>query len=304
MAFQFNGIPDWLKPRIPLEELKVEASLFLVFDPGDLANYHYFLETRIIHCGRSPVFIQAVVCETHGEGPFTGTRKSYPAAGKGEPGCLLAKKGDILHENFELEISSASQFASAKPLIAVWTRSGRCFTAEVDRENIERIVKFEAERVSLAKDAARALGKAPILVVDDHQPDSLLIAKALEANDVENPVMIISGGEELLDYLHHQGPFSEVASAPCFILLDLNMPRINGHEALRAIKADPELREIPIIVMSGSRTEEDIEKSYEEGAASYLAKPSSFESLVETMGALNAYWQKTARLPLWKGFQN
>jgi two-component system, response regulator len=138
---------------------------------------------------------------------------------------------------------------------------------------------------------------APILIADDDKDDCLLVTRALEANFVENPVELVSNGEELLDYLRRQGDFSGQVPAPCFILLDLRMPRMNGFEALEIIKKNEKFRKIPVVIFSSSHDEEDIAKSYDRGANSYIAKPPTFGGMVEAMWRLQNYWFGTAKLP-------
>ena len=106
-------------------------------------------------------------------------------------------------------------------------------------------------------------------------------------------------GEELLDYLHRRGKYSPPADTPRpgLILLDLNMPRMDGREALREIKGDASLRQIPVVVMTTSKAEEDILRSYDSGASSFISKPMSFEGLVELMKGLGRYWFEIVELP-------
>ena len=128
-----------------------------------------------------------------------------------------------------------------------------------------------------------------ILVCDDDADDRMLIGRALEAARVSNDVQYVEDGEELLDYLHQRGAFAgETGSAPRpgLILLDLNMPLMNGREALKAIKQDPTLRDIPIVVLTESRLEEDVIRSYQLGVNAFIKKPVTFTGLVETMNIL------------------
>jgi CheY-like chemotaxis protein len=109
----------------------------------------------------------------------------------------------------------------------------------------------------------------------------------------------VGDGEELMDYLYRRGKFISLENTPLpsLILLDLNMPRKNGQEALTEIKKDPDFRRIPIVVFTTSREEKDISCSYELGASSYITKPVTFDALVEVMKALGEYWLKVVRLP-------
>ncbi|HKH43459.1 MAG TPA: response regulator [Thermoanaerobaculia bacterium] len=138
-----------------------------------------------------------------------------------------------------------------------------------------------------------------LLMAEDDADDRLLVKDALEESRVLNVLHFVEDGEQLLDYLRRQGRYSdpEASPRPGLILLDLNMPRMDGREALRAIKADPELRRIPVVVMTTSKAEEDIFRSYDLGASSYITKPVTFERLVELMKTLGHYWIEFVELP-------
>lgn len=138
-----------------------------------------------------------------------------------------------------------------------------------------------------------------ILMAEDDPDDRLLVREAFEESRLLNELRFVEDGEELLDYLRRQKGYADPESAPKpgLILLDLNMPRKDGREALREIKADPELRRIPIVVMTTSRAEEDIFRSYDMGASSYISKPVTFERLVELMKSLGNYWIEFVELP-------
>ncbi|HET9677232.1 MAG TPA: response regulator [Solirubrobacterales bacterium] len=138
-----------------------------------------------------------------------------------------------------------------------------------------------------------------ILMAEDDADDRLLVKEALEESRVLNELRFVEDGEELLEYLRRQGRYAaeEASPRPGLVLLDLNMPRKDGREALREIKADPELRRIPIVVMTTSKAEEDIFRSYDSGASSYITKPVTFERLVELMKTLGQYWIEFVELP-------
>jgi CheY-like chemotaxis protein len=121
----------------------------------------------------------------------------------------------------------------------------------------------------------------------------------LEESRVANDLHFVHDGIELLEYLHHQGRYSdpETAPRPGIILLDLNMPRMDGREALEKIKEDPTFRSIPVVVMTTSEAEEDIVRSYDLGAASYITKPVTFEGLLRVMRAIGDYWVEIVELP-------
>lgn len=138
-----------------------------------------------------------------------------------------------------------------------------------------------------------------ILYADDDADDQLLVKEALDESMVRNDLRFVSDGEELMDYLKRRGQYADPQSSPRpgLILLDLNMPRKNGREALAEIKADPQLRAIPVVVLTTSKAEEDIYRSYELGVNSFIAKPVTFGGMVQVMRALGSYWFEIVALP-------
>ncbi|OGO14647.1 MAG: two-component system response regulator [Chloroflexi bacterium RBG_16_47_49] len=138
------------------------------------------------------------------------------------------------------------------------------------------------------------------LMADDDPDDRLLIKEAFQESLVSNSIYFVEDGVELLDYLRCQDKFSNPKDAPTpdLILLDLNMPRKDGREALAEIKSDPSLRYIPVVVLTTSKAEEDIMRSYDIGAASYITKPVTFDGLVEAIRGLGQYWVQIVRLPV------
>jgi CheY-like chemotaxis protein len=134
----------------------------------------------------------------------------------------------------------------------------------------------------------------PILMVDDDADDCMLAEKALRKNRVTNPVVFLGDGEALLAYLRREGAYAEPAPSPrpCIVLLDLNMPKMNGREALKAIRADPGIRNTPVVVLTTSHSEEDITRCRELGADSFLSKPVDFKGFVALIGSLKKYWQQ------------
>jgi CheY-like chemotaxis protein len=138
-----------------------------------------------------------------------------------------------------------------------------------------------------------------ILMADDDPDDRMMTEKALHEYRLKNGIRFVEDGEELLDYLLHRGKYTDPASSPTpgLILLDLNMPRMDGREALAAIKADPELRKIPVIVLTTSKAEEDVLRSYDLGVNSYITKPVTFQGLAEVMKILSIYWFEIVKLP-------
>lgn len=143
--------------------------------------------------------------------------------------------------------------------------------------------------------------KASIVIVmaDDDEDDILLTQKALRQGKLLNELYCVRDGEELLDYLLHRGEYTDVSKAPRpgVILLDLNMPRKDGREALKEIKANPDLKDIPIVVFTTSKAEEDIYRSYKLGVNSFITKPVTFERLIEVMQMLGKYWFEIVTLP-------
>jgi CheY-like chemotaxis protein len=138
-----------------------------------------------------------------------------------------------------------------------------------------------------------------ILLADDDEEDRMLACDALAESRLSNDISCVTDGEDLMDYLHRRGKYAPPAEAPRpgLILLDLNMPKKDGREALREIKSDPELRQISVVVLTTSKAEEDIYSSYDSGASSFISKPVTFEGLVEVMKGLGRYWFEIVDLP-------
>lgn len=139
-----------------------------------------------------------------------------------------------------------------------------------------------------------------ILMADDDDDDRLLAQDALAESQLDGSLHFVENGEDLLDYLWRRGKYEAPGEAPRpgLILLDLNMPRKDGREALREIKSDPELRRIPVVVLTTSKADTDVGAIYELGANSFISKPFQFEALVNVMKVLGQYWFKTVELPL------
>ena len=138
-----------------------------------------------------------------------------------------------------------------------------------------------------------------ILVADDDPEDRMLIIDALRESRLGNNIQYVENGEELLDYLRNAGKYSDAKQYPTpgLILLDLNMPKKDGREALKELRADVRFRSLPVVVLTTSKAEEDIFRTYDLGANSFITKPVSFSSLVGTMQALNNYWFEIVELP-------
>jgi CheY-like chemotaxis protein len=137
-------------------------------------------------------------------------------------------------------------------------------------------------------------------MAEDDADDRLLVKDALEECQWNADLRFVENGEELLDYLLRQGKYrrSEESPRPRLILLDLNMPRKDGREVLQEIRGHAELRRIPVVVLTTSRADTDIERVYELGANSFISKPVQFEGLVNVMRMLGQYWFKTVELPV------
>jgi CheY-like chemotaxis protein len=146
------------------------------------------------------------------------------------------------------------------------------------------------------KDQARPV---TILVADDDPDDRQLTKEAFEESRILNDLRFVVDGVELMEYLQRRGRYADPADSPrpSLILLDLNMPRKDGREALEEIRSDPRLRAIRIIVMTTSKAEEDILRSYNLSASSYITKPITFDGLVEVVKALGKYWLEIVELP-------
>src|ERR1700733_2334345 len=131
-----------------------------------------------------------------------------------------------------------------------------------------------------------------VLVADDDEDDRTFIRRAWAKERALEALRFVEDGAELTDYLTRVGKYSDPASSPrpCMILLDLNMPRKDGREALKEIKADPDLRQIPIVVLTTSQDDEDVSGSYNLGANSFISKPRTFTALVDIIQALGKYW--------------
>lgn len=145
----------------------------------------------------------------------------------------------------------------------------------------------------------KAVKQNLILMADDDADDRLLVKDALVEGKLHENIRFVSDGEELMDYLLHRGQYADAASAPMpgLILLDLNMPRKDGREALREIRAHADLRRIPVVVFTTSKADIDIEAIYDLGANSFVPKPVAFDALMKIMNGLDKYWFGIVELP-------
>ena len=138
-----------------------------------------------------------------------------------------------------------------------------------------------------------------ILIADDDADDRMMIKEALEENNFSHDMRFVEDGEELLDYLHQRGKYlTEKVLRPNLIILDLNMPKIDGREALSQIKSNVNLKRIPVIVLTTSRAEEDIVRTYDLGVNSFICKPVHFNDLVIVAREIGNYWFSTVALPI------
>ena len=159
-------------------------------------------------------------------------------------------------------------------------------------------VKFEQENSNKGNTGAKISHQPiPILIADDDPDDRYLIGSAFKESTFDHPISFVENGEELLKYLRSESPY-EHRQLPGLIFLDLNMPKIDGRDALMQIKSDSAFRRIPIIVLTTSTAEEDIQRSYDLGVSAYIPKPGSYDEMIEMVEALNNYWIKFATIPL------
>jgi CheY-like chemotaxis protein len=138
-----------------------------------------------------------------------------------------------------------------------------------------------------------------IVVADDDADDRMMIRDAFEESKLGNPIDFVEDGMELMEYLNRQGKYQNLAGQPYpgFILLDLNMPRKDGRTALKEIKESAELHRIPIVILTTSKAEEDIIKTYNLGVNSFICKPVSFDKLVDIVKTVGHYWIQIVALP-------
>ena len=149
------------------------------------------------------------------------------------------------------------------------------------------------------KNRAKAKTSITILIADDDDEDRMLTEEALEENQLSDRLYFVEDGEEVMDYLNRIGKYADVKKYPTpeLILLDLNMPKKDGREVLAEIKKDPSLRGIPVVVLTTSSSDEDIEKMYGLGVNSYITKPFSYSGMVLAMKSIKEYWLDIVTLP-------
>lgn len=151
------------------------------------------------------------------------------------------------------------------------------------------------------KETYKGLKNQPIviLIAEDDEEDRMLLQDAMEEGKLANHLFFVEDGEELLDYLQGKNKFQNRKAFPLpgLILLDLNLPKVDGREALKIIKADSLLKRIPVIILTTSKAEEDIVRTYDLGVNSFITKPVTFEGLVDVTQTLSHYWFEIVALP-------
>lgn len=132
----------------------------------------------------------------------------------------------------------------------------------------------------------------PILLVEDSKHDVIAIKRAWKKNKISNPLKVVPHGRACLAYLRNQGEYTDAQSnpRPGIILMDINMPVMDGIEAIKEIKSDPKLKVIPVIMLTTSEEQQDIVKSYENGANTYIQKPVEFDNFPQALQAIDTYW--------------
>ena len=148
----------------------------------------------------------------------------------------------------------------------------------------------------LPRPAATAVRGVPILLVEDNPGDIRLTQEALRAGGITNPMDVVSDGAAALAYLHREPPYAD-APRPGLVLLDLNLPRVDGGQVLTAIKTDPELRTIPVIILTTSAAPTDVEAAYQRHANCYIVKSPTFTELAHAINGIGAFWLDLVTLP-------
>lgn len=146
------------------------------------------------------------------------------------------------------------------------------------------------------EDKLEQLKSIDILLAEDNPGDADLAKEALEESKLKNRLYIVSDGQEALDFLHKKGKYQDVPR-PDLMLLDLNMPRVDGREVLKIVKEDEDLRSIPIVILTTSRADEDILKSYNLHANCYISKPLDLDKFIEVVNNIENFWISIVTLP-------
>jgi CheY-like chemotaxis protein len=136
----------------------------------------------------------------------------------------------------------------------------------------------------------------PILLVEDNEDDIMITKRALEKGQIRNKLYVTHDGEEAINFLKRVGRYKE-APRPCFILLDLKMPKIDGFDVLKEIKKNPDLKSIPVVVLTTSGRDQDVEQSYILGCNNYIMKPVNFEKFIKIVVKIEEYWLIISKIP-------
>lgn len=152
------------------------------------------------------------------------------------------------------------------------------------------------EETSRPGDSGRAIN---ILIVEDNEADIKIALRAFAKVEQKSDIYVVHNGEEALDFIHHRGQYEDKSEfpAPDIILLDINMPKMDGFGFLERIKADPEYNHIPVVMLTTSRDEGDISRSYKYGAAGYIQKPVSYDDFLSFVNGFDLYWRNINKLP-------
>ena len=214
-------------------------------------------------------------------------------------GMVVWRNGEQAAINFESQprflspkrLQVVSNFAEeAEPRTKLLNAAHRNTVASESADN------DEAGSTELITQTDPHTGHLPILIAEDDPDDRYLIESAFGESKFNHMIDFVENGEELLQYMNAEGDYSS-RNLPSLILLDLNMPKIDGRTAMMQLKADRAFRKIPIIVLTTSTAEEDIQRSYDLGVSAYIPKPSSHEELVDLISVMNSYWSTFALLP-------
>ncbi|MFH1612225.1 MAG: response regulator [bacterium] len=142
------------------------------------------------------------------------------------------------------------------------------------------------------------LKQIPILIIDDNEDDIFILQRAFKRVKILNEIFVVRSGEEAVDFIYHQGKYADKKSpTPGLILLDISMPKIDGFAVLKKLKADPIYKKIPVIMLTTSSREEDIVRSYEDGACSYITKPTDFNEFMKAIERFEVYWTLVVKIP-------
>jgi two-component system response regulator len=142
----------------------------------------------------------------------------------------------------------------------------------------------------------RVMHDQPILLVDDNPDDVAIAKRAFTKSQIHNKVFVTEDGEEAIKFLRKEGKYKDVPNAG-LVILDLNMPKVDGFEVLKVIKNDENLKSIPVIVLTSSSRPEDIERAYKLGCNSFIVKPASFEDFIEAVMEIKRYWLTISKIP-------